>query len=348
MALSQKIIDKMNAFRASTAPLVFKCIKDRNAFINDLKDRCNDPTNIAQEETSLCGPAAFMYCIAHERPNEYAEYVLDLASTGKAYLGNMEVAPKRNLSKPLSGDSVELPPAQDVFTAGIDRISPVDWVALASLRDASNYLFRMGRSTAEAAGITDGGTLANWFKKTGWFKDVRDDSSNGRKMPMNNLLGINGLPASYVCLLVNQTVITNPNNIEKDFLGNTPNHWVVLDNSKNKNSIGTNKPHGSKILAYDPRQSNYSYPAVFPGGDFDMTFNPALVGDGGAEAKSRYLDERNNKYRDTEKQQLNIEVYSWGQERLLLYPHLQNPLWPINTTIETFLKGYFGFVSAAH
>jgi len=343
MALSQKTLDKMNVFMASTAPLMFKCITDRNAFINDLKDRCNDPTKIAQEETNLCGPAAFMYCIAHEKPNEYAEYVLDLASTGKAYLGNMEVVPKPILSKPLSGDSVQTHQTKDVFTSDIDQISPVDWVALAGLRDASNYLLRVS-STSDAAGITDGGTLANWFKKTGWFKNVRDRSSNGGKMPMNNLLEINGLPASYVCLLVKATIIIKPNDIDKDLLQNTPNHWVVLNS--NPNYTGTNGCNGSNILVYDPNdpnQKNYC-PAVFSGGNFDMTFNPVLVGNAGAEAKARYLDERNNKYREIEKQELNIEVYTWGRDT-----YRQGALfWPINITVETFLKGYFGFVSAAH
>ncbi|MDR3213434.1 MAG: hypothetical protein LBT71_05900, partial [Azoarcus sp.] len=64
-----------------------------------------------------------MYCIARENPDAYGEYVLDLAMTGEGRIGNLVVKPGTDCRK-----------------AGPDakNIAPVDWVALASLRDTSN------------------------------------------------------------------------------------------------------------------------------------------------------------------------------------------------------------------
>jgi len=313
MALSQKILDEMKAFRTSTAPLMFKCITNRNFFIDALEERCKEPININQSKASLCGAAAFMYCIAREKPDEYAKYVLDLANTGKASLGNLKIAPG---SGPFAADT---------------QASPVDWVALASLRDASNTLLGVKGDGSKAAGITDGGTLANWFKETGWFKDVRDYSSNGKKMPMNNLLEINGLPRSYVCLCIQKNIITDPNYDDK---GNLPDHWVVLGDCSRQNSTGTNGIDGSAIGVYVPNtQDPKEYPTPFTGGNFDATFTPFL-GDKNSAVNSMAFSDKNNKYRELENKQLSLDIYTWGDR------------YQINTTVKNFLKSYFGFVSA--
>src|SRR6476620_4935644 len=88
-----------------------------------LADRIQDPTQQHQGAAGLCGPAAFFYCVLNYKPELYVQYVIDLFTTGKARIGSLEV-------KPGAACRVYQPPR--------GRIHPVDWVALASLRDSDN------------------------------------------------------------------------------------------------------------------------------------------------------------------------------------------------------------------
>jgi hypothetical protein len=134
-------------------PPAFAMIEDWTKFHNALNVRIKDPWKIAQEQTSLCGPAAFMYCVAKHRPHAYRDYVMDLALHGRARLGNLEVVPSdacRNSTPDGTG------------------IDPVDWVALGSLRDSTNGVFSM-TPKAQTAAITTPANLEAWFDACGLF-----------------------------------------------------------------------------------------------------------------------------------------------------------------------------------
>jgi hypothetical protein len=100
-----------------------------------------------------------MYCIAREKPDDFALYALDLALTGKGRLGGLEVAPGEGCRNSVSLQAKER------------RIAPADWVTLASLRD----------STGSLSAVYDNASITG-------FND-----------PLYHLPGINALPLSYVC-----------------------------------------------------------------------------------------------------------------------------------------------------
>ena len=68
---------------------------------------------IAQKGSSLCGPAAVMFCVANRNPEMYAQYVMDLYDKGEAQFGTLTVKP---------GDACR--------NYDPKRIAPVDWIAL--------------------------------------------------------------------------------------------------------------------------------------------------------------------------------------------------------------------------
>jgi len=215
----------LNNFEQGSGKLAFDCIQNnRRQFADDLRDRATDPYLISQGNTPLCGPAAFMHCIASDRPTDYVRYVLDLATTGSGTLGGLTVTP-----------------GSDCRNASLDnKIAAVDWVALASLRDASNTFLDMNGPDSNAAGITVGSALAGWFSKTGWYPGGVSDFTSYGPQSFEHLLGINQRVNSHVCLFLRSAIVAssssevginkfNGSGTPKTWLG-TPDHWVVLKN----------------------------------------------------------------------------------------------------------------------
>ena len=126
---------------------------ERKDVVDGLRERIVDPSKQNQFKASLCGPAAFLYCVLEEHPEVYTQYVIDLYKTGEGRLGKLTI-------KPSSGCRA--------YPAPKDKIHPVDWIALASLRDFENTLFDYSSADDTAAGITMPHTLAAWFSKLGW------------------------------------------------------------------------------------------------------------------------------------------------------------------------------------
>jgi len=61
--------------------------------VKELRERVNDPSTQDQMNTSLCGPAAFFYCVLNYKPELYVQYVIDLLTTGKARIDSLTVEP---------------------------------------------------------------------------------------------------------------------------------------------------------------------------------------------------------------------------------------------------------------
>jgi len=235
-------------FRRSTGSLRFKCITGENSrekFAEALNDRLVNPALINQKQTPLCGPAAFMYCIASDRRDAYANYVLDLAEYGEGRLGELVIKP-----------SAACCDATDTGGA-----HPVDWVALASLRDASNNFRSMSNAGKNIAGMTFGGELQGWFEATKWFTGgVVNTSRWAWSQSLENLIDINSRSDSHVCLLIRSAIIQKSSPSFADIginkfgketpksLTGFPDHWVVL---KSRIQIGMKTPQWPGALSAD-------------------------------------------------------------------------------------------------
>jgi hypothetical protein len=219
-------------FRNHTGNFAFTCITKANqqTFAEDLAIRVKDAFRINQQDAALCGPAAFMYCIAKYKADAYANYVIDLALTGKGSLGNLQVKPGKGCLQGVTEVKAQqrngaLPPASS--------IAPVDWVALASLRDSSNTMMSMKSVKTQVAGITDGGTLAGWFNATGWYRSGAH-TNNFTPQPLDNLLKANqSRSAGPVCLFIQAKIIIQGGMDKFGKPGSpkvvpTANHWIVL------------------------------------------------------------------------------------------------------------------------
>ncbi|MDR1228674.1 MAG: hypothetical protein LBK55_06610 [Azoarcus sp.] len=319
--------------------LAFKCIdavdlndikRVREEFVKDVEKRRNTPKRIHQGDSSLCGPASFMYCVAREKPDEFADYALDLALTGEARLGGLKVAPGqacRDVEKPVGKKGLP--------------VAPADWVTLASLRDSTGLFSSMDSARSDAGGMTFPIALAGWFKETGWFSEVRNNTAltrTGINDPLRHLLGINPLPLSYVCLLID-AAITQANGRA----GNVPTHWVVLGDGAGTGG-GSNGNDGTVIRITTPgmKMLNPSGSATTISKKVETPYqheirerisclpdSPACVANNDPMASRRA---------ELEKGTLDFRVYTWGD--------IQPIRRPAGLSVEEFLTGYFGYVAA--
>jgi hypothetical protein len=204
------VIALIQKFSTQTTPSAFPNLGiPRSVFAHNLMERINSPSLIDQGNSSLCGPASFVYSLLRRSPERYARYVMELYDNGRATLGHLVVAPgpdcRRYLPQP----------------GGID---PVDWVALASLRDNTNTFLDYDTADVQVGGITMPGDLRRWFKGAQW-SDVDKQTNVFFDGDLFTLVKAHEkYCAGYdVCLLIGANLLTRRS-------GGTviPDHWVVL------------------------------------------------------------------------------------------------------------------------
>lgn len=110
-----------------------------------------------QQETSLCGPAVFFYALLVDRPDLYTQAITELWETGETTIGQLHIKPSHDCRNPKKFS----------HTAAGDRISAIDWISLASLRDSENGLFDYDSPGDQIPGITLPGKVKSWFTKAG-------------------------------------------------------------------------------------------------------------------------------------------------------------------------------------
>jgi hypothetical protein len=197
-------------FATKKTPGAFMNI-NRADVVAGLKARTASPGKIHQRGSSLCGPASFWYCILKRKPQLYVDYVTQLYDHGKAKVGR--------LSKTPSNACKNFNPA--------GKIDPVDWIALASLRDASNLLMNYGKPSQQAAGVSYPGDLIGWFKAIGYGNGINRTQLFG-DMVKNRSHFENAFKLRQhgydVCLLTDHHIIDG----KKNWWSMWPTHWVVL------------------------------------------------------------------------------------------------------------------------
>ncbi|MEZ5593495.1 MAG: hypothetical protein R3F53_23420 [Gammaproteobacteria bacterium] len=204
------IATTITAFSSKTTPGAFSHIALADV-VCGLKKRTATPGSIHQKGSSLCGPASFWYCILKRKPQLYVDYVTQMYDTGKANVFSL-------IKEPGS--------ACKNFNPG-SSINPVDWIALATMRDAANLMTHYSKPSQEVAGVTFPGEMASWFKAIGYGKGINrtqlfgDMVKNQSHFEQAFKLRQRGYD---VCLLVDRNIIEGDTN----WFSMVPTHWVVL------------------------------------------------------------------------------------------------------------------------
>ncbi len=199
----------INTFANATGAGAFPNIR-RADVVTGLNARVAQPWTQNQRTSSLCGPSAFLYCLLYDHTEIYVRYVIDLYNTGKAKIGSLDIKPSDKCRRynPTS-------------------IAPVDWIALASLRDSENSVFDYSSVDDTASGITMPHSMAAWFNAAGYshVENVTNVFFTKGRSDVDKVHHY-ATQGRRVCLFVNAAVV----DYQKQDLGRTfsPNHWVVL------------------------------------------------------------------------------------------------------------------------
>jgi hypothetical protein len=196
-------------FEASTGSGAFPAI-NRADVATGLRERLANPKEISTKYVNLCGPAAFFYCLAQDDQDLYVKYVIDLYNTGEAKLGTLEVNPGSDC-RHYRPDSL---------------VAPVDWVALASLRDSENSALDFDSRDTDWGGITMPHSIRRWFKACGYdqIRDTTDVFDYGSPSDFKAMAHLYR-EGSRVCLLINAQMLSPDSETDWSLI---PDHWVVL------------------------------------------------------------------------------------------------------------------------
>ncbi|RJT26569.1 hypothetical protein [Buttiauxella izardii] len=174
-----------------------------------------------QFNASLCGPAAFFYCLQKDRPDVYAQAAQELWRSGKTKIGQLEITPSGGCRHPMGhlyGD-----------------ISGLDWMTLAGLRDSENKVLSFDSLDSPLAGITLWGTLTEWFEKAGYEKVFINVG-----ITQAGIQGINELneyiqKGYKVVSLINDSLLQGSLSERTTY----PTHWIVWNGPVTQASDGT-------------------------------------------------------------------------------------------------------------
>lgn len=185
-----------------------------------------------QGRTSLCGPASFFYCLQMDRPDVYKQAAKELWLYGKTKIGTLEISPGNGCRHPKG----------DFYSKGIERISGLDWVTLAGLRDSENSIMSYDEIDDEVAGITMWGKLTEWFEKSGYvkvFSNVGLARCSVDELAQLNQYAKKGFK---VVTLISAGMLIDFGTDDTS----SKNHWVVWDSTL-KNSSGQEITSNSKV-----------------------------------------------------------------------------------------------------
>lgn len=190
----------------------------------DLRERYNYRSYPYQNRASVCGPAAFFYCLQVDRPDVYVQAAKELWQYGKTKIGELEIVPGEGCRHPEGA----------FYDAYGSKISGLDWMTLAGLRDSENTVFSFDSLDSPVSGITLWKTLTEWFEKAGYEKIF---SNVG--ITQAGIDGINDLnhyvrKGYKVVTLINDGLLSDG----RDDNLTLPTHWVVWEGPVTQDANG--------------------------------------------------------------------------------------------------------------
>lgn len=171
----------------------------------------------AQGDSSLCGMAAFYYCLLKDRPDIYFQVIEDLWLTGRTQLGKLKIKPGSSCKNPTDILNIR----------GTLRVSAIDWITLAGTRDSMNTFLSYDSPDDEAAGITKAEAIDECFQSVD--ANIKLENVSGglyfTNAGLQDICNLNAYVSDsfHVILNIHPELLSTNN-------GFYQRHWVVMEN----------------------------------------------------------------------------------------------------------------------
>lgn len=159
----------------------------------------------------ISGPAALFYCLFIDYPELYKQAVAELWKDGKTTINQLNIKPfdARKAEELFQPDDITL------------RVSAIDWMTLAGLRDSWNSILCYDSPLKQVAGITTPEEIKDWFRLAGYrVKDTYYAPSIKNFIEINNYVKN---PKYHVVSLLDSSIIST----QATGFFVYPNHWIV-------------------------------------------------------------------------------------------------------------------------
>lgn len=171
-----------------------------------------------QNRSMFCGPAAFFYCLQQDRPDIYQQLIKELWASGKTKVGTLKISANKCVRHPKKFFSDE---------GNYSKISAIDWMSMASLRDITNSLFCSINSPSSGflkwnwfLAITLPIGLKKWFRQVGATKKLNNISLVHSSL--EEVLALNSYVSDHhVVSLIRSGMLTRGANTA------FKSHWIV-------------------------------------------------------------------------------------------------------------------------
>lgn len=188
---------------------------NRKDLVAGLIDRLNNPNNIFQAGTPLCGPSSFIRQVVIDNPDAYAQAAIDLYRRGQARIGSLDIKADNELRR----------------SAIRGGTNPADWIMIASIRDSDNWFLSPAGWLPNTAGITRPATMESWFRNAGYSQIVNITYLAAK--PITSVLAAEAKRASRlfskgykVVLFIDSDMLDADS--QDDAVSMYPDHWVAL------------------------------------------------------------------------------------------------------------------------
>lgn len=181
-----------------------------------LQARLNEPFP-DQDRSSLCGPAAYFFCLINLSPTSYKIAVKQLWETGRAKIGQLDIKPSIHGSRRVKNFYKK--------SNGYPNIPPIDWITLASLRESENLALTLNDPEQEVAGITTPMELERWYRKSG-FRVIASYPIQMGGYSLDFISKINKYagPDHFVVTLISASLLSSGTSSGTQIF---PDHWIV-------------------------------------------------------------------------------------------------------------------------
>lgn len=212
-SLPLEVHEALQAFASSSKPGVWP-ILDKATLLQQIRDRLTHPFRVNQGSQPFCGPAAIAFELVRQRPYRYVRLCQDLFEQGFWEGARKTISATERLRT----------------SQGEFRMAQVDWLLLATLRDAENQIFEVDPKAPllirNLSGITKSWEIMGWAREVLgygrieyrpgylWWGDVEGLRQARRAIDQGGVAFL---------------LITADRLLKKSGLPVTvPNHWVTL------------------------------------------------------------------------------------------------------------------------